>query len=316
VNCRDKWKSLPLGRAISSSLFACLFVVCKLLTPKQAFDAINVDTLALLFGCMIISGIMEKHGCYIILETLISKGSPTPLYLLARISLVAGISSAFITNDSSCIVLTPLILRLCSSMKLNPMPYLLMLSTSANIGSAFSPIGNPQNMLISLLGNLFFVDFIKGILIATLFSLVINFAVIVFVYRSEVLQTTSGASQLVDEVVGGGREGEGEEKTKTITGQKEEVVEGQKEESIDIVMVSETTTTTSSSVTTSSSSASSLPLSTVESSTTTTTSSSSSSSSIPLKRKIIFGILAVLPILLISADSFMGLPWTVTLDCF
>jgi Na+/H+ antiporter NhaD/arsenite permease-like protein len=78
-------------------------------------------------------------------------------------------------------------------------------------------------------------------------------------------------------------------------------------------MVTETTTTTSSSVTTSSSSSasSSLPLSTVESSTTTT--SSSSSSPIPLKRKIIFCILAVLPILLISADSFMGLPWTVTL---
>jgi Na+/H+ antiporter NhaD/arsenite permease-like protein len=149
------------------------------------------------------------------------------------------------------------------------------------------------------------VDFIKGILLATLFSLVINFGVILFVYRSEVLQTTNGASQLVDEVVGGGREGEGEEKTIKKAGQKEEG-EGQKEVSTDIVMVTETTTTTTSSVTTSSST-SSLPPLTVESST------SSSSSPIPLKRKVIFGILAVLPILLISADSFMGLPWTVTL---
>jgi len=296
VLLRDKWTALPLGRAVSSLIIACLFVASKLLSPKEAFDAINVETLALLFGCMVVSGVMEKHGAYTILETAISSGTPTPLFLLARISLVAGLSSAFITNDSSCIVLTPLILRLCETKKLNPMPYLLMLSTSANIGSAFSPIGNPQNMLIALLGNLFFVDFIKGITIATIMGLIINFAVIVFVYRSEVLiMSSTSPTQLVEE----GEGGKGEADAGQITVSSE----------------------SSSSSPSSSSSLSPPPPPPPP------TSSSSSSSSPPpplvtnppplstasIKRKVIFFILALLPILLISADSFIGLPWTVTL---
>lgn len=310
VLLRDKWTALPLGRAVSSLIIACLFVASKLLSPKEAFDAINVETLALLFGCMVVSGVMEKHGAYTILETAISSGTPTPLFLLARISLVAGLSSAFITNDSSCIVLTPLILRLCETKKLNPMPYLLMLSTSANIGSAFSPIGNPQNMLIALLGNLFFVDFIKGITIATIMGLLINFAVIVFVYRSDILiLSTSSPTQLVEEGEGG----------------KEEADAGQ-------ITVSSESSSSSPSSSSSSAPPSSAPSSSSSSSSFSpplplppTTSSSSSSSPLPLvtnsppssstsvKRKVIFFILALLPILLITADSFIGLPWTVTL---
>ena len=304
VLLRDKWTALPLGRAVSSLIIACLFVASKLLSPKEAFDAINVETLALLFGCMVVSGVMEKHGAYTILETAISSGTPTPLFLLARISLVAGLSSAFITNDSSCIVLTPLILRLCETKKLNPMPYLIMLSTSANIGSAFSPIGNPQNMLIALLGNLFFVDFIKGITIATIMGLLINFAVIVYVYRSEVLiLSTSSPTQLVEEGEGG----------------KEEADAGQITVSSESSSSSPSSSSSSSSAPSSSSSLSPPPLP-------PTTSSSSSSSSPPplvtnsppslstsVKRKVIFFILALLPILLITADSFIGLPWTVTL---
>ena len=307
VLLRDKWTALPLGRAVSSLIIACLFVASKLLSPKEAFDAINVETLALLFGCMVVSGVMEKHGAYTILETAISSGTPTPLFLLARISLVAGLSSAFITNDSSCIVLTPLILRLCETKKLNPMPYLLMLSTSANIGSAFSPIGNPQNMLIALLGNLFFVDFIKGITIATIMGLLINFAVIVFVYRSEVLiLSTSSPTQLVEEGEGG----------------KEEADAGQ----IAVFSESSSSSPSSSSSSSSSSSAPSSSSSLSPPPLPPTTSSSSSSSSPPpplvtnsppsstsVKRKVIFFILALLPILLITADSFIGLPWTVTL---
>jgi Na+/H+ antiporter NhaD/arsenite permease-like protein len=183
---RDRWPALPLGRALSVSAVAALFVASSLLSPAAAFAAVNVPTLALLLGCMLVSGVAEAHGAFALLEAVVASGAPAPLLLLLRVSGAAALSSAFITNDATCVVLTPLVLRVCLTRKLHPAPFLLALATSSNVGSAASPIGNPQNMIIALMGSLLFAaDFLRGVLAAALIGLVLNAAVIASVYRRE-----------------------------------------------------------------------------------------------------------------------------------
>jgi Na+/H+ antiporter NhaD/arsenite permease-like protein len=183
---RDRWPALPLGRAVSVAAVAALYVASSLLAPAAAFAAVNVPTLALLLGCMLISGVAEQHGAYAALEAAFAGGAPSPLALLLRVSGVAALSSAFITNDASCVVLTPLVLRACLARRLHPAPFLLALATSSNIGSSCSPIGNPQNMIIALFGALLFApDFLRAVLAAALVGLAANAAVIALVYRRE-----------------------------------------------------------------------------------------------------------------------------------
>jgi Na+/H+ antiporter NhaD/arsenite permease-like protein len=62
-------------------------------------------------------------------------------------AVVAGMSAVF-SNDIICIAVAPVLINACTKRKLDPVPYLLALACAANIGSAATLIGNPQNILI------------------------------------------------------------------------------------------------------------------------------------------------------------------------
>jgi Na+/H+ antiporter NhaD/arsenite permease-like protein len=82
---KDRWACLPRGRAVSVAAIGALFVASSLLSPSEAFAAINVPTLALLLGCMLISGVMEKHGAYSMLQEALASGASSPALLLLRL---------------------------------------------------------------------------------------------------------------------------------------------------------------------------------------------------------------------------------------
>jgi Na+/H+ antiporter NhaD/arsenite permease-like protein len=71
-----------------------------------------------------------------------------PLILLAAVILIAGVFSAFLVNDTICLVMTPLVLDLVTRLKRNPVPYLLAVAMASNAGSVATITGNPQNMII------------------------------------------------------------------------------------------------------------------------------------------------------------------------
>ena len=111
--------------------------------------------------------------------------------LLCRVCLLAAVSSALFTNDSTCVVLTGFVLKLCREKNLDPKPYLLALACSANIGSAATPIGNPQNLVIAVSEKLGFGQFVLGMLPAVVVGLALNMAGLLLVYgRSLSLNTT------------------------------------------------------------------------------------------------------------------------------
>ena len=182
---KDEYKLLPLGRALSAIGGAVLMVAFGVLHPDEAYLAVNLETLALLTGCMLVSGHMEKQGIYDALSKLLVADGGTPTAFLIKVSAASAIWSAVITNDASCIILTPLVVRACKQRKLHPAPHLMAVATCANIGSACSPIGNPQNMLVASLSKLTFLQFLGHIGIASLLGTAANVAIIYAVYKRE-----------------------------------------------------------------------------------------------------------------------------------
>ncbi|XP_054786285.1 silicon efflux transporter LSI3-like isoform X4 [Prosopis cineraria] len=140
---------LPIGRTAGSLLGAMLMVIFQVLSPKQAYSAIDLEILGLLFGTMVVSAYLERADMFKYLGKLLSWKSKGAKDLLCRICLISAILSALFTNDTSCVVLTEFVLKVARQHNLPPHPFLLALASSANIGSSATPIGNPQNLVLS-----------------------------------------------------------------------------------------------------------------------------------------------------------------------
>ncbi|KAL5981446.1 hypothetical protein ACLOJK_015507 [Asimina triloba] len=165
---------LPIGRTAGSLLGAMLMVLFRVITPDQAYAAIDLPILGLLFGTMVVSVYLERADMFKYLGHLLSWKSRGGKDLLCRICIISAVSSAFFTNDTSCVVLTEFVLKIARQNNLPPQPFLLALASSANIGSSATPIGNPQNLVIAVMSKISFGKFLTGILPAMLIGVLVN----------------------------------------------------------------------------------------------------------------------------------------------
>ncbi|CAK9185052.1 unnamed protein product [Ilex paraguariensis] len=173
---------LPIGRTAGSLLGAMLMVMFRVITPEQAYAAIDLQILGLLFGTMVVSIYLERADMFKYLGKLLSWKSQGAKDLLCRICLISAISSAFFTNDTSCVVLTEFVLKIARQQNLPPRPFLLALASSANIGSSATPIGNPQNLVIALQSKISFEKFLFGIFPAMLMGTLVNALLLLCMY--------------------------------------------------------------------------------------------------------------------------------------
>jgi len=139
---------LALDRAGIALLGAIAVVVSGRLTPESAWQSIDVTTLALLFGLMVVSAQFRLGGLYSYVTRRLASREGTPASLLAGVVAVSGLLSALLANDIVCLAMAPVLIEGCARRRLDPKPFLLALACAANVGSAATLIGNPQNMLI------------------------------------------------------------------------------------------------------------------------------------------------------------------------
>ncbi|GMY07257.1 silicon efflux transporter LSI2-like [Fagus crenata] len=173
---------LPIGRTAGSLLGAMLMVVFGVVSPDQAYAAIDLPILGLLFGTMVVSIYLERADMFKYLGMMLSWKSKGAKDLLCRICLISAISSALFTNDTSCVVLTEFVLKTARQHNLPPHPFLLALASSANIGSSATPIGNPQNLVIAIQSKISFGNFLIGILPAMLIGVFVNVVILICMY--------------------------------------------------------------------------------------------------------------------------------------
>ncbi|KAL4595097.1 hypothetical protein ACB092_12G067400 [Castanea dentata] len=173
---------LPVGRTAGSLLGGMLMVIFQVLTPDQAYAAIDLQILGLLFGTMVVSVYLERADMFKYLGKLLSWKSRGAKDLICRVCLISAISSAFFTNDTSCVVLTEFVLKIARQHNLPPHPFLLALASSANIGSAATPIGNPQNLVIAIQSKISFGKFLIGILPAMIMGVIVNTLLLICMY--------------------------------------------------------------------------------------------------------------------------------------
>jgi len=137
-----------LDRAGVALLGAIGLLAAHKISPESAWDAVNVPTIALLFGFMVVSAQLRLSCFYTRLWHRLAGLQVSPPMLLALLVGVIGILSAVLANDIVCLAITPVLVDGCARRGLDPVPFLLGLACAANVGSAATLIGNPQNMFI------------------------------------------------------------------------------------------------------------------------------------------------------------------------
>ena len=160
-----------------------LMVACGILTPEQAYRAVDYDTLVLLLGMSLISAYLYLAGFFEWTADWVLRVAKTPQRLLLYLTLTASILSALLVNDTICLMLTPLVVAVVVRGRLPLLPYLLALAMSANIGSACTLVGNPQNMIIGHLSKIPFANFSLSLLPVSIAGLAVEFAILSFAFR-------------------------------------------------------------------------------------------------------------------------------------
>jgi Na+/H+ antiporter NhaD/arsenite permease-like protein len=173
-------------------------------TEATAGHIIDWTTLALLFALMLLSASLRVSGFYTRVAGLILDHAHRPWTLLVGIVAASAVLSAIFANDIICLAFTPVLTVALRRAGKNPVPYLLALATSSNIGSAATIIGNPQNMLIGQSAKLSFGHFALVVSPLVLVCLVLNVLVVAFVYRRELFTEKSEVRSETSEIGAGG----------------------------------------------------------------------------------------------------------------
>jgi Na+/H+ antiporter NhaD/arsenite permease-like protein len=181
---------LRLERPGSAALGAMAMVVAGVVPVPRLFGgAINVETLALLFGTMVVSAYLAEAGLFHWASWKTLTAVRSPQRLLVALVFVSGLTSAVLVNDTVCLMFTPLVVRLIRDARLPPTPYLLALAFGANAGSVATPTGNPQNMLIGTLSGVSYLRFTGALLPPALACLALVALLLLMLFGRELRAT-------------------------------------------------------------------------------------------------------------------------------
>jgi Na+/H+ antiporter NhaD/arsenite permease-like protein len=173
------WQAMVAG--------AVVVVAFGQISPAAALAAIDIDVMLFLFGMFVLGEALVESGyLYAVAYRWLSRVRTTDSLVLAVV-VASGLASAVLMNDTLAIIATPLVLRLAMEHRVTARLLLLALAFGITTGSAMSPIGNPQNLLIAVRGPIEapFVDFLQLLAVPTLINLLLCYLVLRILYRDE-----------------------------------------------------------------------------------------------------------------------------------
>ncbi|MFZ1491881.1 MAG: ArsB/NhaD family transporter [Candidatus Competibacter denitrificans] len=152
--------SEKVNRAIVALVAAGLMIILGVINQEQAIAGIDFNTIGLLIGMMVIVAITRQSGIFQYLAIWAAKKvNANPWGILVMISLVTAVTSAFLDNVTTVLLVVPVTLLITEELKVKPYPYLFAMIFSSNIGGTATLIGDPPNIMIGSATGLTFNDF-------------------------------------------------------------------------------------------------------------------------------------------------------------
>jgi Na+/H+ antiporter NhaD/arsenite permease-like protein len=180
-----RWPLIRADRTTIALIGSALLLGIGAVSLEEAYAALDLDTILLLFSMMVINGSLILSGFFGFITQRVVQFARGPRSLLALVIGASGVLSALFLNDTIVIMMTPIVLEVTRSSRRNPLPYLIGLAVAANIGSTATITGNPQNIIIGNASKIPYLDFAIALTPTALIGLVICWVIVMLVYRDE-----------------------------------------------------------------------------------------------------------------------------------
>ncbi|OZM57833.1 hypothetical protein CIB95_05595 [Lottiidibacillus patelloidae] len=182
---------------INRAIIACGGGLFLLVTGIYDLDLVFLEfidwkTIGLLFSMMILVSITSKTGVFEFIAIKVAQsvqGKPVPLLIVT--STLTAIGSAFLDNVTTVLLFVPILLTITKLIEVPPVPYLIALIISSNIGGTATLIGDPPNIMIGqAVNHLTFNDFLINLAPVALFILIIILFGLAYFYKDKLSITS------------------------------------------------------------------------------------------------------------------------------
>ncbi len=154
---------------------ALLMLLIGAVTVDDLGDYVNTDIILLLLGMMLLVSSLDACGFFDLTARLLVKGTVSGRVFLGTVMAVTAVLSALVLNDAVVLLMTPVVIRCCRKADADPVPYLVAVFVSANIGSVATIIGNPQNAYIATSAGIGFLTFSQYMVPLAIICLIISY---------------------------------------------------------------------------------------------------------------------------------------------
>jgi Na+/H+ antiporter NhaD/arsenite permease-like protein len=196
---------LSIGRNAVALIGAVACVVfsaiagAPLLSFEQSVSAIDLHTIALLFGMMLLAVGFEEAQLFAWASTALATHFRSPTRLLWSVGIGCGLLSAVLVNDAVCVLAPVFVMPLVQKCGTPKIPFFFAMAMGSNAGSALTLSGNPQNMLVAQLSNVSYRHYLLWAGPAALVSLCVTLGLLHFIFRQELktfsISKTTGVLQ-------------------------------------------------------------------------------------------------------------------------
>jgi len=195
-----------LHRTIAALLGAALMMIISytigtidpayhIISFERAIASIDMNVIFLLMGMMIIVGVLKHTGVFQWCAYFAYKLARGRVFVLAIYLMVfTAVTSSFLDNVTTMLLLTGVAIEICVSLSLNPLYLLIPLVLASNVGGTATLIGDPPNIMIGSYAGLTFMDFVKAL------ALIWGAATVALIIMSKLVWGKAYASAKVEDV--------------------------------------------------------------------------------------------------------------------
>ena len=155
-------------RVVVALAGAGLMLLFKIVDANDAFhsDEFGIDwnVILLLFGMMIIVGVLRRTGLFEYLAILSAKRARgRPIAIMILLVVITAIASALLDNVTTVLLIAPVTVLLADRIGVSPVPLLVAEVFASNIGGTATLVGDPPNIIIGSAAGLSYLDFLVNL---------------------------------------------------------------------------------------------------------------------------------------------------------
>ncbi|HCD5017520.1 TPA: SLC13/DASS family transporter [Klebsiella pneumoniae] len=172
-------KQTGISLTVAGCIGALVLVITGVLTEKQAYKAIDSQTIFFFGGTLALAKALEMTGAgKLVADQVIGLlgNNSSPFMLLVVVFALSVVMTNFMSNTATVALLVPVSLSIAAGMGADPRAVLMATVIGSSCAYA-TPIGMPANMMVLSAGGYKFVDYAKSgiplIIVSTIVSLIL-----------------------------------------------------------------------------------------------------------------------------------------------